>query len=167
MGTLLKFAGRLLVALSLLAVAQFGSICALPEGGQVASAKGILSQERINEFCGFWEDSGTKVVRINVTTAEEGWFGLEVSWRRNSHQVDIWTMTARPVSKDTLEYADCSHYLLTYGDKYIESEEVLYQNGTGRVSLVGKDTLTWQDDQEHKGDGLLFVPLSSPLGGGL
>ena len=43
----------------------------------------------------------------------------------------------------------------------------LYQNGTGRVSLVGKDTLTWQDDQEHKGDGLLFVPLSSPLGGGL
>jgi hypothetical protein len=76
-------------------------------------------------------------------------------------------MTARPVSKDTLEYADCRHYLLTYGDKYIESEEVLYQNGTGRVSLVGKDTLTWQDDQEHKGDGLLFVPLSSPLGGGL
>ena len=167
MGTLLKFAGRLLVALSLLVAAQFGAACALHEGGQVASAKGILSQERINEFCGFWEDSGTKVVRINVTTAEEGWFGLEVSWRRNSHQVDIWTMTARPVSKDTLEYADCRHYLLTYGDKYIESEEVLYQNGTGRVSLVGKDTLTWQDDQEHKGDGLLFVPLSSPLGGGL
>ena len=167
MYAVLKSAVRLLVALSLLAVAQFGAICAWPEGGQVASAKGILSQERINEFCGFWEDSGTKVVRINVTTAEEGWFGLEVSWRRNSRQVDMWTMTARPVSKDTLEYADCSHYLLTYGDKYIESEEVLYQNGTGRVSLVGKDTLTWQDDQEHKGDGLLFVPLSSPLGGGL
>ena len=69
-------------------MAQFGSICALPEGGQVASAKGILSQARINEFCGFWEDSGTKVVRINVTTAEEGWFGLEVSWRRNSRQVE-------------------------------------------------------------------------------
>ena len=24
-----------------------------------------------------------------------------------------------------------------------------------------------EEEQEHKGDGLLFVPLSSPLGGGL
>ena len=167
MYAVLKSAGGLFMALALSAMAQFGLACVWPGGGQGAMAQGILSQERINEFCGFWEDSGTKVVRINVTTAEDGWFGLEVSWRRNSRQVDMWTMTARPMSKDTLEYADCSHYLLTYGDKYIESEEVLYQNGTGRVSLVGKDTLTWQDDQEHKGDGLLFVPLSSPLGGGL
>lgn len=44
MGTLLKFAGRLLVALLLLAAAQFGAACALPEGGQGASAQGILSQ---------------------------------------------------------------------------------------------------------------------------
>lgn len=27
--------------------------------------------------------------------------------------------------------------------------------------------LVTEEEQEHKGDGLLFVPLSSPLGGGL
>jgi len=167
MGNFGKLAGRFFLALLFFTVSQLGLVCALPERGQSVAAKGILSRERINDFCGFWEESREKVVRINVTTAEEGWFGIEVSWRRNSRQVDMWTMTARPINTDTLEYTDCSHYLLTYGPQYIENEEILYKDGTGKIQLSGKDVLTWQDDQEHKGDDFVFIPLTSPLGGGL
>ncbi len=120
-----------------------------------------------DKFLGFWEEYIEGDVRLTITRAEKGWYGIEVSWRRNSHQVDMWTMTAKPTDDNTLQYEDGNHHLVTYGQKYIDKEELLYKNGTGRILMVGDKRIVWEDDQDHKADDILFVPLRSPLGGGL
>ena len=56
---------------------------------------------------------------------------------------------------------------MTYGDKYIEKEELLYQDGTGTISFTGTKRIVWIDDQDHVADDFVFIPLRSPLGGGL
>ena len=38
---------------------------------------------------------------------------------------------------------------------------------TGSLRMVGTKRIIWQDNQDHKVDGAVFVPLMSPLGGGL
>ncbi len=120
-----------------------------------------------DEYLGFWEEYIEGDVRLTVTRGEKGWYGVEISWPRNSHQVDMFTMTAKPTDGNALQYEDGNHHLVTYGQKYIDKEELIYKNGTGRIYMVGDKRIVWEDDQDHKADDIVFVPLRSPLGGGL
>ena len=161
-------AKKIALAAAISSMVSMGGIAyAMPGFVQGAAMEQKASKDPKYEFCGFWEEDLKGDIRLTVTPAEEGWFGVEVSWRRNSKQVDMWTMTAKPIGNHTMQYTDCRHYLLTYGPKYLDKEELLYEGGTGSLRMVGTERIAWQDDQEHRADGLSFVPLRSPLGGGL
>ena len=76
-------------------------------------------------------------------------------------------MSAYPAGEHMLRYKDCIHYLLTFNGTVVEREEILYENGTGTVVMEGLKRVRWFDDQDHKADDVLYIPLRSPLGGGL
>jgi hypothetical protein len=162
-----SLARKVIFAAAIAAMLPAGAACAAPNAVQDAAVESKISDQAADEFIGFWEKEDNDRVGLTITPAEKGWYGIEISWPRNKKQVDMWTMTAKPAGNHVLQYTDCKHYLLTYGEKYIEKEELLYQDGTGSLKMVGTKRITWQDDQDHKADGTAFVPLTSPLGGGL
>ena len=162
-----SLARKLIFAAAIAAMLPAGAACAAPSAGQDAAVESKTSDYSADEFIGFWEKEDNDRIGLTITPAEKGWYGIEISWPRDKHHVDMWTMTAKPAGKHVLEYTDCSHYLLTFGEKYIEKEELLYKDGTGSLRMAGTKRITWQDDQDHKADGAAFVPLTSPLGGGL
>ncbi len=158
---------KAVLAAAIIALLPAGFACAMPNAAPAAVVEYQASDPSPDAFIGFWEEESNDRVGLTITPAEKGWYGVEISWPRSKRQVDMWTMTARPVSGNVLQYTDCRHYLLTFGEQYIEKEELLYQDGTGNLRMVGVKRITWQDDQDHKADGAVFVPLTSPLGGGL
>lgn len=159
--------GKIFSALAVLFLLHMSIANAMPSTMPDTAVEYSASNRKGDEFLGFWEEEKAGEGRLTVTVGENDWYGVEVSWRRNARQVDMWTMSAVPVGKGVMKYSDCSHYLLTYGDKYIEKEELLYQNGTGTISFTGPKRIVWVDDQDHVADDFVFIPLRSPLGGGL
>ena len=157
-----NIAGKLVLAAAIVAMVPTGFVWAAPETAQTAA----VARKAADEFIGFWEEESNSRIGLTITPAEKGWYGIEISWPRNDRQVDMWTMTARPTGDHVLRYADCRHYLLTYGPQYLEKEELLYQDGTGSLRMAGAKRILWQDDQDRKADDAVFVPLTSPLGGG-
>ena len=155
------------LAAAVAAMIPAGFACPMTEASQqAAAAESKMPGASADEFIGFWEEESNDRIGLTITPAEKGWYGIEVSWPRNDRQVDMWTMTARPAGSSVLEYTDCRHYLLTRGQQYWEKEELLYSDGTGKLLMADVKRIVWQDDQDHKADGAVFVPLTSPLGGG-
>lgn len=159
--------GRLLSTLAILFMLPVGFANAMPSAVPGPAVEYSSSVRAGDEFLGFWDEELVGIGRINITVGEDDWYGVEVSWRRSAYQVDMWTMSAVPVGKGVMKYTDCRHYLLTYGEKYIEKEELLYENGTGTLSFIGPKRILWIDDQDHVADDSVFIPIRSPLGGGL
>ena len=155
------------MAATISAMLPIGYACAMPDTVQDAAIGFQTANYSPDEFIGFWEEEKEGDSRLTVTPAEKGWYGIEISWPRNKHQVDMWTMTAKPTGNHIMQYTDCKHYLLTFGQQYIEKEELLYQDGTGSVIMIDTKKVAWLDDQDHRADDTAFVPLKSPLGGGL
>ena len=167
MKTIPIIAKKLLLAAAISAMLPTGFACAMPNTVQDAAIEYKAADYTPDEFLGFWEEEAEGNFRLTVTVGEKGWYGIEVCYNRNKTQVDMWTMTAKPVGKHVLEYSDCHHYLLTYGPQYIDKEEVLYEKGTGTIHMVGTKRVVWKDNQDHIADNAIFIPLRSPLGGGL
>ena len=161
------FAKKIVLAAAVSAMLPVGFACAASQTAQAPAIAYRQAENAADEFLGFWEEALEGEIRLTVTKAEKGWYGVEVSHRRNERQVDMWTMTAKPAGDHVMQYTDGNHILLTYGPQYIEKEEFLYRNGTGTIRMVGPKQVKWQDDQDHKADDVLFIPLRSPLGGGL
>ena len=96
-----------------------------------------------------------------VPAGTPGWAEATISWRTSAAEVSGWTMSGPfdPETK-TIEYDNCVKTDYVYGtDDKIQSEEVVYENGTGRIifdETVGL-LLTWEDDQENIADETVFV----------
>lgn len=119
---------------------------------------------------GWWGEKAASRGRISVTQGENGWYGFEISWRRNASQTDMWMLTAKPISKDTMQYKDCQHYLLTFNAtnrNVIDREETIHLNGTGTITVNRANEMIWHDDQDRRAADCVFVKLNLPDGGGL
>ncbi len=82
---------------------------------------------------------------------------ITIEWGGSAWELARWVMSGR-LDTDTLtvEYSDCVKSIVTYGDGgSLVSEDVEYENGSGRV-VFGEDlTLTWQGDQSEQ-ENLIF-----------
>lgn len=119
---------------------------------------------------GWWGEKAASRGRISVTQGENGWYGFEITWPRNASQTDMWMLTAKPISKDTMQYKDCQHYLLTFNAtnrNIIDREETIHLNGTGTITVNRANEMIWRDDQDRRAADCVFVKLNLPDGGGL
>ena len=129
-----------------------------------------FSKDPFKEWYGWWGEKAANRGRITVTRGENGWYGIEIAWPRNKSQTDMWMLTAVPISKDTMQYKDCQHYLLTFNasnPNIIDREETVHLNGTGTISMNSANEMIWRDDQDHRAADCVFVKLNLPDGGGL
>ena len=101
--------GKIFSALAVLFLLHMSIADAMPSAMPDTAVEYSASNRKGDEFLGFWEEEKDGEGRLTVTVGENDWYGVEVSWRRNARQVDIWTMSAVPVGKGVMKYSDCRH----------------------------------------------------------
>lgn len=83
-----------------------------------------------------------------------------VRWGNSAAETVEWNMSGEFDEETmTVEYTDCVKKNLVFGtDGKVQSEETVYENGTGRIifSEEGSLHLSWEDDQEKAAEGLDF-----------
>lgn len=87
---------------------------------------------------------------------DEAWITIEQG--DSASEVTQWNLYGR-LDTDTLSitYTDGLKYLLVYDeDGEIESQESLYEDGTGTVSFREDGGFTWHEDQSESGEDLTF-----------
>ena len=100
--------------------------------------------------------------RAEITIEAEGSEGCSaiVTWGGSAFENSSWIMSGT-FEADSLrfEYHDCIRTDYTYDDNgNLKSEEEVYTGGHGFMFFKDGDplTLTWQDDQEHVADDMVF-----------
>ncbi len=89
---------------------------------------------------------------------------ISVTWGSSYNENSGWQMSGT-FDPETLSirYEDCVRTDYVYReDGEIESENVVYENGSGRIILQEGDplTLTWEDGEEQMADGMTFEYVS-------
>lgn len=99
--------------------------------------------------------------RAGMLVEAEGKDGakITVTWASSAAENSTWTMHGTfDETTLTVAYSDCVKTDCVYGeDGKIQSETVAYENGTGKIIFREQEyALTWEDDQEHIADGMVF-----------
>ena len=142
-----KLLALVMAALMVLALAACGAKEAADEGqNPVMNFIGNYSCDRANIFIG--------------ATDEETGTTATVTWGSSAWEESTWTMSGDFDPEELVfEYHDCVRTDYVYDDNgEIKSQEDVYTGGHGFIVFAESDplSLTWQDDQEHMADGMVF-----------
>lgn len=102
---------------------------------------------------------GRAAILIGATDEENGMNAI-VTWSSSAAENSTWVMSGT-FDAETLqfEYHDCVKTDYVYGeDGNVASQEEVFTGGHGIMTFVEGDplTLTWQEDQEHAADDMVF-----------
>ncbi len=102
---------------------------------------------------------GRAAILIGATDEENGMDAI-VTWSSSAAENSTWVMSGT-FDSETLqfEYRDCVKTDYVYGeDGNVASQEEVFTGGHGIMTFVEGDplTLTWQEDQEHAADDMVF-----------
>ena len=117
-------------------------------------------QNPVMNYVGFYVCDRANIF-IEATDSENGASAL-VTWGSSASENSTWTMTGTfDAEEGRFEYHDCVRTDYVYqesGD--VESQADVYTGGHGFMFFKdgenGVTTLTWQDDQEHVADDMVF-----------
>ena len=115
-------------------------------------------QNPIMNFIGTYA-SGRASIFIGATDESNG-ANATVTWSSSAAENSTWVMSGT-FDPETLqfEYHDCVRTDYVYNESGdVESQEEVYTGGHGFMTFTDGDplTLTWQDDQEHMADDMVF-----------
>ena len=103
---------------------------------------------------------GRAAVLIGATDEKDG-ASASVKWSSSAAENSTWEMTGTfDPDEKRFEYHDCVKKETVYNDDgSIKSEEEVYRGGHGFMFFETGDklTLTWQEDQEHVADDMVFT----------
>ena len=96
---------------------------------------------------------------IGVINETDGANAL-VNWSSSAWENSVWVMTGTyDAETSKFEYHDCVRTDYVYNENgEVESQEEVYKGGHGFMTFKKGDpkTLTWQDDQDHVADDMVF-----------
>ncbi len=115
-------------------------------------------QNPIMNFVGTYV-SGRASIFIGATDESNG-AEATVTWSSSAAENSAWVMSGT-FDPETMqfEYHDCVKTDYVYNESGdVESQEEVYTGGHGFMTFTESDplTLTWQDDQEHVADDMVF-----------
>ena len=110
-----------------------------------------------DELIGTWEEKYDGSGRIEISESGSSKYAVKISRNTGTDEIHRWTMTAVPADSNILRYKDCTHTMSVIGDGGTETQEILYENGTGTITLLSTHELMWQDDVDDAGENAVFV----------
>ena len=126
----------------------------------IAAARGlpVAGSGEATLLTGVWADSVAGRAMITFGNLRDGACSVEIRWSSSAFESSFWEMTAVPEDDGrTFRYEDCVHSVVTFGEDEQETREIIYENGSGAFLLNDNEELTWQDDMEQAGDGVIFL----------
>ena len=117
-------------------------------------------QNPVMNYVGFYVCDRANIF-IEATDSENGASAL-VTWGSSASENSTWTMSGTfDAEEGRFEYHDCVRTDFVYQENgEIESQADVYTGGHGFMFFKdgedGVTTLTWQDDQEHVADDMVF-----------
>ena len=84
-----------------------------------------------------------------------------VMWGSSAAETTEWTMSGKLNTETlTVDYTDCVKKNLVFNqDGNVETEDVVYENGTGTITFDGS-TLIWVDNEENAAEDMVFEYVS-------
>ena len=89
-----------------------------------------------------------------------------VTWGSSARETSTWVMSGVfDVRTLTMEYTNCVRKDSVYSsDGSLELDNIMYEEGSGRIVFQDDGTLIWEDDQEHMADGMVFQFITNEIG---
>ena len=120
----------------------------------IPNAKNTAPKEAA-DFSGEWTDEAGGPTVIDIWRDDEGVWHGEISRSDDEASASFWSFFGN-ADGDTITYTDMQCVRGIYDEEGEVTEENIYVDGSGRFIL--KDgRLSWQDDKEGAGNGLVFI----------
>lgn len=107
--------------------------------------------ESSDTYAGTWaEKSAERIVLQIDPTDEEGWYDIEITWREDLPQKDVYDMRAHLQDDGSLYYDNCRYVIRTFeGDDF--TDDVQYESGSGLLNYdADAQELYWTDYEVDK-----------------
>ena len=125
------------------------SSCGIP------SANNTSGKGQSVDFAGEWTDEAGGPTVVDIWVDDAGIWHGEISRSDDDAVASFWSFSAS-AEGNTLIYTDMQHMRGIYDEEGEVTEDNIYSDGSGKLILTdGK--LSWQDDKEGAGNGLLFI----------
>ncbi len=112
-------------------------------------------QNPIMNFIGNYQ-SGRARALVESFENDGAWVTIE--WSSSVSELARWDIYGR-LDPDTkaIDYSTATKALITFDEKgEIVKDEVVYENGTGRIVFNEDGTFTWHEDQSESGEDMIF-----------
>ena len=135
-----------------------------------AETDSTAMEETQNPVMNFVGSYGYSRANMDIECDGENNARVFVTWGASAWERGEWEMSG-PFDPETLtvSYDNCIKKMVAFNDDGdIDSEEVVYENGTGSISFIDEDgpALTWTDDQENIAEDAVFTyvyPLTEDM----
>lgn len=98
-------------------------------------------------YSGEWTEKSAERIVMSINPSNEaGWYDIEITWREDLPQKDVYDMRAQLHDDGCLYYDNCRYVIRTFADDGSSSDEVKYENGSGLLNFDrDADLLYWTD----------------------
>ena len=111
-----------------------------------------------DDLVGRWAEKMVGRGVIEITKAGENDYRVEIEWPDSAAQHNIWEMTATPDGTGgALRYENGTYRVRTFTSDTEYTDEVQYENGSGRLYLNSAFEIMWEDDVADAGANCVFV----------
>ncbi len=107
---------------------------------------------------GEWQDPGNERFVIDTWRDGDGGFHAIINLSEAEDQVYFWEMDGSwQDNENGFVYQQCKKSFVTYDANGSPTEEIIYEDGTGSITLAGSSGIKWKDDKEKMGDRITFT----------
>lgn len=121
----------------------------------IPSAKNAGTAVETTDFSGEWSDEAGGDTVIDMWCDDTGLWNGEISRRDGDNRASFWSFTGS-AKGNVIKYADMECIRGIYDDEGEVTEELVYENGSGSISITD-GRMSWQDDMENAGAGISFI----------
>lgn len=131
-----------------------------PEAGSTGFAVEVPQEDGQNPVMNFVGPYGWARASAQVEAGSGNEAKIRIHWGSSAAEFTEWVMSGEFDSETlTVEYTDCVKTNYAFNeDGEIDSEEVVYENGTGSITFQDGSpiTFTWKDDMENVAEDAVF-----------
>ncbi|MCR5654181.1 MAG: hypothetical protein K6G07_00855 [Lachnospiraceae bacterium] len=118
-----------------------------------------VSEETENVFAGQWVGSENDKLTLDVYVDDAGTCSGMITLVKDEVHVVFWEFSGKADGHE-LGYTDGTRVDVVYSAEGPEEETEVYTQGSGRF-VYDDGNLTWKDETEDAGAGVLFIPVSN------
>ena len=120
-------------------------------------------QNPVMNLVGMYEDETSQRAVMVVECSGEIEADVQILWSSDAAECTTWTFTGQYFAEaGEIYYNNCVKAVSTFDENGNETEEILYEDGTGTLTIGEDNTILWKDDKEDAGVDCRFVFCAAP-----